>query len=157
MTSTIAIRTRPTREAVPRTRFHGWRVWVLAALLLVPLPAYPQITLTGAIQFSTNSSGAFSGNQSWNTLGGDPAWDLWLAQNPDASSPVNGPSDEQAGINIPLSAGNSYQFYIFGAPDLSISFNGLNLFFDGGNSTPGISASSPTRATRSYFSPSTSS
>jgi hypothetical protein len=92
---------------------------------MVPLSAYPQTTLTGAIQFATDSTGAFSLNQSWNTLGGDLCWDLWLAQNPDASSPVNGPSDAQAAINIPLAAGNSYRFYIFGAPDLSISFNRL--------------------------------
>jgi hypothetical protein len=63
----------------------GCRSLVLAAFLLIPLLAYPQVTLTGAIQFSANSSGAFSGNQSWNTLGGDACWDLWLAQNPDAS------------------------------------------------------------------------
>jgi hypothetical protein len=133
----------------------GCRSLVLAAFLLIPLLAYPQVTLTGAIQFSANSSGAFSGNQSWNTLGGDACWDLWLAQNPDASSPLNGPSDEQAGINVPLSAGNSYQFYMFGAPDLSIGLNGLNLFFNGDNSTPGISVFGATNS--SVFSPDSSS
>jgi hypothetical protein len=126
----------------------------LSALLLIPLAAYPQVTLTGAIQFSTNSSGAFSGNQSWNTYGGDPCWDLWLAQNPDASSPLNGPSDAQAGISIPLTVGNSYRFYMFGAPDLSITQNGLNLFFDGENSTPGISVFGATNS--SQFSPNSS-
>ena len=132
-----------------------WRCLAVSALLMVPLSAYPQTTLTGAIQFATDSTGAFSLNQSWNTLGGDLCWDLWLAQNPDASSPVNGPSDAQAAINIPLAAGNSYRFYIFGAPDLSISFNGLNLFFDGDNSTPGISVFGATNS--SLFSPNTSS
>ena len=44
---------------------------LLCVFLLVPLSAYPQTTLTGAIQFSTNSTGAFSGGQVWNTLGGD--------------------------------------------------------------------------------------
>ncbi len=130
-------------------------IFKTAAFLLMPLAAYSQVTLTGAIQFSTNSSGAFSGNQSWNTYGGDPCWDLWLALNPDASSPLNGPSDAQAGISIPLSAGNSYRFYMFGAPDLSISRNGLNLFFDGDNSAPGISVFGETN--RTEFSPNSSS
>src|ERR1039457_386860 len=125
-----------------RTPFHHWRWVALAALLLIPLSAYPQTTLTGAIQFSTNSSGAASGGLLWNTLGGDSYYDLWLAQNPDATLPVNGPSDNLASINIPLEAGNSYKFYIFGQPGPGIitGFNGLNLFFDGNNSVPGISA-----------------
>ena len=124
------------------TPFHHWRWVALAALLLIPLSAYPQTTLTGAIQFSTNSSGAASGGLLWNTLGGDSYYDLWLAQNPDATLPVNGPSDNLASINIPLEAGNSYKFYIFGQPGPGIitGFNGLNLFFDGNNSVPGISA-----------------
>jgi hypothetical protein len=130
---------------------HRISFFVFIFLLVAPFAAYPQVTLTGAIQFSTNTSGAFSGNQSWNTYGGDPCWDLWLAHNPDASSPINGPSDEQAGIDIPLSVGNSYRFYTFGAPDLSISLNGLNLFFDGDNSTPGISVFGATNS--SVFSP----
>jgi hypothetical protein len=109
-------------------------------LVLLPLSAYPQ-TLTGAIQFSTNSTGAFSGGQIWNTLGGDSSSDLWLALNPNATSPVNGPSDAQAGINITLEPLNQsvYTFYIFGQPGAASSYNGLNLFFDGNNSTPGIS------------------
>src|ERR1022692_580217 len=68
-----------------------WRCLAVSALLMVPLSAYPQTTLTGAIQFATDSTGAFSLNQSWNTLGGDLCWDLWLAQNPDASSPGQRP------------------------------------------------------------------
>jgi len=116
----------------------GWRSAALAAVLLSPLSAYPQTTLTGAIQFSTDSTGAAS-SEAWNTLAGDSLWDLWLALNPDASSPVNGPSDAQASISIPLQAGNSYKYYIFGQPNVSFSFNGLNLFFDGNHSTPGIS------------------
>jgi hypothetical protein len=116
-----------------------WRSLVLSALLLVPFPAYPQTTLTGAVQFSTDSSGAYSLGQIWNTLAGDHYWNLWLAMNPNATSPVNGPSDAQAGISIPLRAGSSYKYYIFGQPLTGFSFNGLNLFFDGNNSTPRIS------------------
>jgi hypothetical protein len=116
-----------------------WRPAAFAAILLFPLAAYPQSTLTGAVQFSTNSTGTFSGGQIWNTLGGDYWWDVWLALNPDATSPVNGPSDAQAGISIPLEAGSTHKYYIFVEPSGSFSFNGLNLFFNGNGSTPGIS------------------
>ena len=122
-------------------RYPGLRSVALAAMWLFPLTAYPQTTLTGAIQFSTNSTGTFSGGQVWNTLplDGSCCYALWLAMNPDATSPVNGPSDAQAGIAIPLEVGNSYKYYIFAQPNTGFSFNGLNLFFDGNNSTPGIS------------------
>jgi hypothetical protein len=108
---------------------------------LVPLSAYPQVTLTGAIEFSTNSSGADTG-QVWNTLD-TPAccYRFWLALNSDATSPVNGPSDAQASIDIPLTVGHTYHYYTYGAPGFvpRFAFAGLNLFFDGNNSTPGIS------------------
>jgi hypothetical protein len=111
-------------------------------LFVLALPAYPQITLTGAIQFSTNATGAAYGGLLWNTLGGDSYYDLWMSLGPDAASAVNGPSDAQAGISIALKAFNGYVYYIYGQPGPGIvtGFNGLNLFFDGNNSTPGISA-----------------
>jgi hypothetical protein len=114
---------------------------ILWVFLIVPLSALAQTTLTGAIQFSTSSTGApADGPQVWNTVGDDGYWDLWLALNPDASSPVNGPSDAQAGIAIPLQAGNSYKYYIFTQNSgATFSFGGLNLFFDGNGTTPGIS------------------
>jgi hypothetical protein len=111
-------------------------------VLLIPLSAYPQITLTGAIQFSAYSDGAFY-HDYWNTVGGDNAWDLWLALRPNATLPVNGPSDAQAGISIPLSAGKTYKYYTFATFDAPFSFDGLNLFFDGNSSTPGISVFGP--------------
>jgi hypothetical protein len=80
---------------------------------------------------------------------------LWLAKNANASSPLNGPSDAQAGISVPLEIGNTYNFYMFGAPGCcSEPFNGLNLFFDGYNSTPGISVFGPIDSTG--FAPNTS-
>lgn len=119
-----------------RSMFSRW-----LPLLALALPVYAQITLTGAMQFSTNAAGAGSpgGSQVWNTLGGDHYYDLWLAQSPNGGLPVNGPSDGQAGINIPLVVGNHYNYFIFGAPGLSTGYNAVNLFFDGNNSTPGIS------------------
>jgi hypothetical protein len=123
-----------------------WALLAVLALALVAVPAYPQVTLTGAIQFSTNSTGAAYGGLLWNTLGDDSYYDLWLALNANATSPVNGPADLDAGISLTLEAGNTYKYYIFGqpGPGLITGFNGLNLFFEGNNSTPGISAHSAT-------------
>lgn len=125
--------------------------WPALAFVMIPLSAYPQITLTGAIQFSANSTGAqpsAPGQSTYNTLpvNGDCCYALWLALDPDATSPVNGPSNAQSPIALPLEAGNSYKYYIFGYPYMSFSFNGLNLFFDGNNSTPGISVFGPTNS-----------
>jgi len=118
-------------------------------ILALALPAYPQVTLTGAIQFSTNATGVgTTTSEIWNTLGGDNRYDLWLALNADATSPVNGPSDAQVGIDITLAAGDTYKYYIFGAPGFSTGFDGLNLFFNGNNSTPGISAFGPTNGSQ---------
>ena len=67
-------------------------------------------------------------------------WNLWLALNPDATLPVNGPSDGQANIAIALHAGKTYKYYLFGGDCcFLLSHSGLNLFFDGNNSVPGIS------------------
>ncbi len=121
------------------TVFHSaWRWVAFATILSIPLSAYSQVTLTGAIQFSTNSSGSAT-NQRWTTDGSTGIWNLWLALDPDATSPVNGPSEAQAGIDLPLEVGQAYTYYIFSQPNGGYSFDGLNLFFDGNNSTPGIS------------------
>jgi hypothetical protein len=116
----------------------GWRSLVLSACVLVPFTAYSQVTLTGAYQLSTDSTGSAT-SQSWTTDAGTGIWNLWLALDPNATLPVNGPSDAQAGIDIPLEVGHFYTYYIFSQPNGGYSFDGLNLFFDGNNSTPGIS------------------
>jgi len=127
-------------ETAPRLAHRPWLY--LSILALVPLAAYPQTTLTGSMLFSTTSNGAWNNYAELNTVGGDNWWDLWLALNPDATSPVNGPSDAEAGISIPLQAGKSYKYYFFGSGPCCTSsetFTALNLFFNGNGSTPGIS------------------
>jgi hypothetical protein len=97
----------------------------------------------GSHAFSTTSAGAWNNYSELNTVGGDNWWDLWLALNPDGTSPVNGPSDAQAGISIPLQLGKRYKYYFFASGPCctsSQSFNALNLFFNGNSSTPCISA-----------------
>ncbi len=118
---------------------------LLAFLLLLSLPAFPQVTLTGAVWFATTPTGGTSVQQAYadgasNTLGGDQWWNLWLALDPNATSPVNGPSDAQSSISIPLLAGNTYKYYMFAqGPCCTLSYSGLNLFFEGNNTTPAIS------------------
>jgi hypothetical protein len=133
----------------------------LSIFLLAPFTAYPQTTLTGAMWFASTPTGATSVAQAYadganNTLGGDQWWDLWLALKPDGSLPVNGPSDSQASISVPLQASQSYKYYIFGAGTCcTLPFSGLNLFFDGNGSTPGISVFGPVNG--SSFVPNSSS
>jgi hypothetical protein len=120
----------------------------LVALMFAPIFAHAQ-TLTGASWFASTPTGGTSVNQGYadgftNTVGGDQWFDLWLARNPDATSPINGPSDEQAGISIPLLAGSVHTYYLFTVgPCCNLGFSGFNLFFDGNSSNPGISVFAP--------------
>jgi hypothetical protein len=66
-----------------------------------------------------------------------------MALDSNASLPVNGPSDAQAGIDIPLELGHSYTYYIFSQPNGGYSFDALNCSSIGNNSTPGISVFGP--------------
>jgi hypothetical protein len=67
-----------------------------------------------------------------------------LALNPEATLPVNGPSDAQANIAIPLTTGRSYKYYMFAYGSCcTMSYAGLNLYFDGNSSTPSISVFEP--------------
>src|SRR3954468_23775712 len=86
-------------------------------------------TLSGLVEFSTDSSGNFYNGSVWNTRGGDTAVDLWVIQ---GSEPhfVNGPSDAQAGISIPLQMGENV-FTVYAAPGGFTPHHGLNLFFNG--------------------------
>lgn len=127
----------------PRRRH--WIGLLLTLFLLTPVFAYPQTTLTGAMWFAATATGATSVSQGYadgalNTLGGDSWWDLWLALDANATAPVNGPSDSQASISIPLEAGHRYKYYMFGAGTCcTLPNSGLNLFFDGNSSAAGIS------------------
>lgn len=119
---------------------------VVCAISLVMPSALPaQTTLTGAMWFAANPTGGTNISQAYadgasNTLGGDQWWNLWLALKPDASMPVNGPSDIESNISIPLQPGRSYKYYLFAqGPCCTLRYSGINLFFDGDSNTPGIS------------------
>lgn len=112
-------------------------VLLLAVLFSLPLGA---TTFTGAILFGTDSSGNYQSspgaNNAWNTLGGDAPYNLYLTLNGSALNTGNGAG---ASINVPLVAGQTYQIGFAVEQPLAAEF-GLNLFFDGDNTNPGISA-----------------
>lgn len=120
---------------------------LIASLLIIPVSAFSTTTLTGAVQFATDPNGNGNNCLIWNTYP-DNYGDLWLALHSDGSSPLNGPTDAESPLSIPLKAGVSYKFYIFAHPgSCSSAYNGLNLFFDGNNSVPGISVFGPINTT----------
>lgn len=93
-------------------------------------------TLFGVVNLSTDFSGNAVGDQVWNTVGGDGLYNLYLDE---GSGFVNTGDGAGASVNILLTPG-VHTFSIYGEPGLSSTNWGLNLFFNGNASTPGISA-----------------
>lgn len=129
------------------------KVFALAMILAIsfanqPLPA--QVTLTGAVEFSTDGLGnAFDGSI-WDTTSGTGPGarsDIFFISGPNYStgSFINGPTDSQAAINIPLTAGNIYTFSYVASPGDFNANHALNLFFNGNNVNPNISVFGPTQ------------
>jgi hypothetical protein len=120
----------------------------LALVILLAAEMLPgQTFLTGAMEFSCNSSGSPEGGNIWNTLSGESKCNIFLSSGPGLANPfINGPSDALADISIPLSPGVN-RFRIFGGSGLSVSFHAINLFFNGDNSIPRISALGLTQST----------
>lgn len=114
---------------------------MLAVVCVVsPRPASAGVMLTGLINFSTDAAGAASGGSIWNTRGGDNFFNLYVTQ---PNSGINGPflntgDGAGAGINLSLAEGKN-EFFLFGEPGADVGRFGLNLFFGGNNSNPGIS------------------
>jgi len=107
--------------------------------------------LTGAAVFSVNSNGSFFNQEYWNTLGGDAAWNLYVTQPNSgiAGSFLNsGDSSSATRVSVALAPG-TYTFYTFGqagsiAGGNPTGYFGLNLFFNSNDTSPGISAYTPT-------------
>jgi PEP-CTERM motif len=94
--------------------------------------------LTGATVYSTDSTGAASSGEYWNTLGGDNRYNLYVATG--ATDPILNPGNAAStGIALPLPVGN-YTYDIYGENAAAFSNYGLALFFNGNNTTPGIVA-----------------
>ncbi len=118
-------------------------------------PASADIALTGLIEFSMDATGASSGGSIWNSRGGDAFFNLYVtgADSGIGGGFVNSGNAAGAGINLTLSPGTS-QFFIFGEPGADIGHFALNLFFNGNNSAPGISAFAATNTSATPPSPS---
>src|SRR5262245_36971115 len=128
--------------------------------------------LSGLVEFSTDASGNFFNGSVWNTrggggyappggayapipgggyvpipggLGGDTAVNLWVIRGTNLLGVfVNGPSDPEAGISIPLAEGE-YSFVVYGNQGGPTPHHALNLFFNGNNVKPRISVFAPTQ------------
>lgn len=102
-------------------------------------------TLTGLVSFSTTSAGNTTG-EIWNTQGSDLAWNLYVTQ---AGSGLNGAFLNSGGaagasINIDITTPGTYTFhYLAETGNSPQATYGLNLFFNGNNTGPGISVFAP--------------
>ncbi|WP_174998923.1 PEP-CTERM sorting domain-containing protein [Rugamonas aquatica] len=107
------------------------------------------LSLTGASVYDINSAGVYVGN-GWDTSGSDAAANLYLLTTPnDASSFINGGNGPATSLNQNLSTPGTYTFYFRadgGGFNWPTSSAGLNLFFNGSNNTPGVSAYVPFNA-----------
>ncbi len=117
---------------------------MLAVLLYVPVMSAQAVVLTGLTQFSTDSSGTYTGGQLWNTVGGDGAYNLYISSGGPAGVFLNSGDGANTAPNINLQNGTN-TFAIFGQPGAVRSHFGLNLFFDGSNAA-GISVFAPVRS-----------
>jgi hypothetical protein len=116
---------------------------VALALLLALGPGTASATfLSGAIVFSTDADGNASGGQIWNALGGDGFFNLYLTSGTPAAPFLNSGNGAAASVNVALTPG-TYTFALFGNPGGAIANNGINLFFNGANASPGLSAFAP--------------
>jgi hypothetical protein len=125
------------------------------AVLACPPDSSAAITLTGVNAFSTDNSGNWTG-QIWDTRGNiNTAYGLWMINGGFGGSFINGPDMAHAPINVSLPLGTS-TFSFHGDPG-SDSRWGMNLFFNGTTSSPGISvlAFEKTGSSTTVFSPNT--
>jgi hypothetical protein len=98
-----------------------------------------QPILTGIGVFGCDSTGAADNSGEWNTVPGDRFVDVFLAAGSTLNGAfINGATDAQAAINIPLSPGQ-YTYRLFGGSGYQDAYHAISLCFNG-NATPGISA-----------------
>lgn len=112
----------------------------VAVSTALPVPARA-VELTGAIIFSADANGDNLGGQIWNTSAVDDSghWNLYLRQ---GATFINSGNASLLEIDIPLLAG-LHTFDLFGDSGYDMPYYGLNLFFQGDDATPAISAMLP--------------
>lgn len=93
-------------------------------------------SLTGVALFGVNSSGTQDFLYIWNSLGSDIPFNLYLQQ----GGFLNSGNGSGARVNTPLAQGSNTFTYFADTFSGSPTNYGLNLFFDGNDTTPLISA-----------------
>jgi hypothetical protein len=112
---------------------------LVVVALLMAFAASAQPTLTGMVEFSTNSAGSAFLNQVWNTLGFDATWNLYVIPGAIGGTFVNTGDGAGMSISIPLAPG-THTFALHGDfSETTVQYMGLNLFFAGDNTNPRIS------------------
>ena len=115
------------------------QILVIVTVLMLPATSHA-LSLTGLHGWGSDASGNFvSGQEHSNTLtDGGTSFNLWVIQGGLGGQFINGPTDADAAIDVPLTTGvHHFTFHgtSFGAP----SNFGLNRFFDGQTIVPSIS------------------
>ncbi|AFZ11128.1 hypothetical protein Cri9333_0128 [Crinalium epipsammum PCC 9333] len=116
--------------------------FIAGSIALFTVSKAQSTSLTGLIIFSTDKSGSASGGQIFNTRGGrgDDFYNVWVQQN---GKFINGLDEGNVPINISLDIPGVYTFKMYGEPTFEFGYFGLNLFFNGNNTKPGISVFAP--------------
>ena len=120
-------------------------VAILGVMLSLLAPVAAGAVLTGLIEFSTDDSGAISGNpQVWDTQRDWRFYNLYVTQANTGlgGSFLNHGDGPETSISLELIPG-TYNFWMFGAPYIDVDYFALNLFFDNDNTNPAISVFAP--------------
>jgi hypothetical protein len=113
-------------------------------------------TLSGLVEASTDASGNSDHDFVWSTQGNHSVVDIFVVGSSNLNgSFVNGPSDSLAAISISLTPGIHTYSMFGGGGFINEPYDGLNIYFNGNTSTPGISVFGPVPTTNnspSFFS-----
>lgn len=140
-------------------RFLAGSAIIAATSFMTSTAAHAQFNLTGVLEFQTDANGNFNSGGFFNTNRPDGPFDLAVIAGPAATSAASGTflnDPTSARVSINLATPGTFTFTVLGGIDSAGAFNGLNLFFNGNDSTPGISVFAP-QAGAGAFSPNTGS
>lgn len=122
---------------------HGWLALGMTTVGLLALGSGTARAafLTGAIVYSSDSTGAPSSGQFWNTVGGDNRYNLYFAPagDPATVSLMNSGDGASTGLNINVGPG-VYSYQLFGGNAQGLQTYSIGLFLNGDTSAPSLSA-----------------
>lgn len=120
----------------------------IAAILAIAMSNIGQTTasaatLTGGTLFSANAAGSAAGNETWNTVGGDPAYNFYLTSGGLGNPFITSGNAAATSPSVNLTPGvHTFSIFAESADQGAISHYGLNLNFNGSGTT-GISVFAP--------------